>query len=693
MNADAALWIAGRLAGGALGVFTGFFKTRLDDPACENTARSGLSSRNVLDNSTPTSNSESISVSEFCGLAERDFILRSFLSARWPRDLSTKVRLFVPWHTIRAARGLRKFQRSSRLFAKHHVAGARKHLVLIGRRRILIRDDLRIHLSKLRVTARRHLALSERRVIVARYALQNRLARYARVGTAIALVASIIASYSFALAYQDVVESYFTADRLLLLRNLLATTGGALVGATAIGFSVVMIAVQLNFARMPHGLFRKLSSDFRLLAAFAMTFLLTICVSALSLVPDASWTAVALISATWATILILLLFFYGYRRALDLINPTVQLRLVAATAQKDLRRWPRRAQRMASLSNAPAKGKKEDDHSSKHDLPRLAFFKANPQWISEARRAMAHAVSFARRYAEQGDFEVSGRALEVVVLINATYVATKGRTFFVSNPLFETSHANDGFINEALEHLRRFAHTSTSRGDEEAIRQALRTIAALVQVYMTIDYAAPHTKNKEHAQLAAGYLTAAVEGVLPRDLPDVIMEGIRLTGGAAHGFLVIGQPNEIVSLVEKISAFAIAGVVKPDYRALTLTGMEQLANLTFGLIRTDAHDIRFAAKRLREHIELIGQIFLGVPDASRANIHSSYLAPYYSLTKTDSLGDKLIQLSNALIDAGMDDKVARRILKNIRTWSDELYRTEKTLLLLAIEKKVTVYLR
>jgi hypothetical protein len=121
--------------------------------------------------------------------------------------------------------------------------------------------------------------------------------------------------------------------------------------------------------------------------------------------------------------------------------------------------------------------------------------------------------------------------------------------------------------------------------------------------------------------------------------------------------------------------------------------MEQLANLTFGLIRTDAHDIRFAAKRLREHIELIGQIFLGVPDASRANIHSSYLAPYYSLTKTDSLGDKLIQLSNALIDAGMDDKVARRILKNIRTWSDELYRTEKTLLLLAIEKKVTVYLR
>jgi hypothetical protein len=65
------------------------------------------------------------------------------------------------------------------------------------------------------------------------------------------------------------------------LRNLFASIGGALGGATAIGFSVVMIAVQLNFARMPHGLFRKLSLDFRLLGAFAATFVLAIAVAGL----------------------------------------------------------------------------------------------------------------------------------------------------------------------------------------------------------------------------------------------------------------------------------------------------------------------------------------------------------------------------------------------------------------------------
>lgn len=68
-------------------------------------------------------------------------------------------------------------------------------------------------------------------------------------------------SVYFTSSLQELIGPYFAPPRFEVLRNLLATTGGALIGATAIGFSVVMIAVQLNFARMPHGLFRKLSSD------------------------------------------------------------------------------------------------------------------------------------------------------------------------------------------------------------------------------------------------------------------------------------------------------------------------------------------------------------------------------------------------------------------------------------------------
>jgi hypothetical protein len=205
---------------------------------------------------------------------------------------------------------------------------------------------------------------------------------------------------------------------------------------------------------------------------------------------------------------------------------------------------------------------------------------------------------------------------------------------------------------------------------------------------MEIDYAVRHTGTKEHAQLAASYLTGAVERVLPRNLPDVVMEGIRLMGASAGLFLTVGQPNDIAILVEKITAFSIAGVVKPADRALVMTGMEQLAKLTFDLLRTQTRDISFAAKRLRDSVEFVVQIFLTtVSDTPLDRVHSNYLSPYYSLTKTRTLGDKLTELCNALIDCEQHDNAAKGVLRNIQTWSKELYRTEKTLLLLAIEKK------
>jgi hypothetical protein len=411
--------------------------------------------------------------------------------------------------------------------------------------------------------ARRLWAQADRRLILVRYSLQIRLGRHGRAITVAAIIGSLIASFLLAPILQNVVGTYFNTERISLLRGLLATTGGALVGATAIGFSVVMIAVQLNFARMPHGLFRRLSSDARLLGAFAGTFLLAIGISALSIVLDPRWAALALIAAAWGTLLILILFLYGYWRALDLINPAVQLRLIVGDATKDLRQWSRRSERMKPLLPPSEVG----DLSSKHDVARFAFFRANPFWTSTARRAVAHAISFARRYAEQGDFEVSGLALQAVIVINTGYVAAKGKTFFEPNPIFDLPEVSDGFINETLEHLRRLAHISIGRVDEEATRQVLATFAALVQTYLTIDYATAGSKH--HAQLAAGYLAGEVERVLPRGLPDLAMEGVRLLGSSGRGFLAASCPNEITMLSEKIATFSIAGVLKTEYRVLT----------------------------------------------------------------------------------------------------------------------------
>jgi hypothetical protein len=224
---------------------------------------------------------------------------------------------------------------------------------------------------------------------VIEFAIQALCRRHRRaIGMAV-LAVLIAGSAALTPTLQNSVGAYFNVDRFAALRNLFATAGGALIGATAIGFSVVMIAVQLNFARIPQGLFRKLSSDFRLLGAFAATFLLAIGVAGLSLIPDANWSVASLIGGVWATLLILILFFYGYRRGLALINPHVQLGLIVTKARADLTRWARRAQRMAPLLEAQTQ---DAAPRTAHDLPRLAFLQANPQWTAVANQALRNLI-------------------------------------------------------------------------------------------------------------------------------------------------------------------------------------------------------------------------------------------------------------------------------------------------------------
>lgn len=100
--------------------------------------------------------------------------------------------------------------------------------------------------------------------------------------------------------------------------------GGALIGATAIAFSFIMFAMQVNVERMPHGLFRKFSTDKRLMGTFIAGFLLAIGIACASLVSQSLLIAKTLWAAAWAVFLILIGLLYAYRRALSLINPAYQ---------------------------------------------------------------------------------------------------------------------------------------------------------------------------------------------------------------------------------------------------------------------------------------------------------------------------------------------------------------------------------
>ena len=521
------------------------------------------------------------------------------------------------------------------------------------------------------------------------YRIRHKASHYqARYGTVIrsATVVILIAASAYLLpALQTQLETWFaTEEAVQRVQNLLLNTGSALIGAAAIVTSLVLFAMQVNVERLPHGLFHWFSQDRKLLGAFASAFMLATGVAATSTVVEQSRLAVVVVAAAWAILFILGLFLYAYRRALRLINPLEQLQILLDDTRKDLRRWARRAERATPLLES--KEQAEAESSPMDPMPdsaRTAFFQINAHWTAGAKRSVQHAMSFARRYAEQGDYEVVCGALNVVVRINAAYIEAKGKTFYSNSLFLDHPLASDGFINESLECMRQNVECAIRHRDERQIEQSMQALAALVQAYLDIDYA-NRTAEKSHAHLAAGYLTNAVQAVVPHDMADVLMEGQRLMGQAAQVFVVAGSTSNAAGLSDKIAIIACAGCAKGSYRPVTMEGVRQLANLTLYLLRSPSNEVSYALGKVRENASMIAKLFLKVSDTPLENIHGTMLAPYYSSGDMQSLRVQLTELVNAVAAAEPDNENAHTVIRNFEEWADGLYRTTKEVLLEAI---------
>lgn len=323
---------------------------------------------------------------------------------------------------------------------------------------------------------------------------------------------------------------------------------------------------------------------------------------------------------------------------------------------------------------------------SNHDISKLAFFNLNPYWTSTIRKSISQATSYSRRYSEQGDYDIANAALSAIVTIQESYIAAKGKTFFSNALLFQNPLTTDGLINETLEDLRQNVRLGVSRGDEQQIEQSLTAIAALAHIYMGIDYASDYSE-KTHAHIAAGYLENAVESVVPYNMPDVLMEGIRLMSSTARTFVAQGDPTGSVSLVDKIGVIACTGAANDKFCPVTMTGMEQLSAITIDLLRSNTGDTGFAIENLRNTASMVAKLFLASPDTPIASRHSAYLAPYFSLLSSGGFLQGFTNIVNWLADADEAHDGAKAILRNVSSWADGGYKPIKEVLLEAIDKE------
>lgn len=522
------------------------------------------------------------------------------------------------------------------------------------------------------------------RSLKARLALGQRLRRHNSSVLVVSIVALIGVSFWKASDIQTLIEPGFNNDMLSSLRSLLVGVGGALVGATAIVFSVVMLAVQLNFARTPHALFQKLSSDFRLLAYFAATFLLGLIVGSMAVVVSPSALAVSILVGAWCAVVALLLFLAAYRRALYLVSPHNQLLMILRRASRSMRVWDRRATRSAPLiERRSTRGTR--------DMARAMFFKLNPLWERDAREAVTHALSFARRYSEQGEHDVSAIALTTLVRVNGEYVKARGRTFFPSNIFFDNPLSGEGFISDTLEHLRILSLIAQARGDEEQFNQILATLARLSETYTAIDYGDDLGFGLLQPELAASYLTRAVEGATRSFGPDVLLGGMRQMGDCAASLVRTGRALSALSTTDSMPAIAMVGLAKRDFGPVTAGAVRQLARIAIDLFGSKEFNLHHTFAEVRSSIDLIAFAVLASPDGV-AQQHRIHLAPYYSLAEYGNFGDALRNLVNAIAERPAGDNDAERIIEHLQEWSDGIYQSQRKLLQAAVEKRSSLTL-
>lgn len=508
--------------------------------------------------------------------------------------------------------------------------------------------------------------------------------QYGTVAMALLCLGAYLVGLLFLSDLAAFLRGYFQApESLNHLRTLYVSIGGALVGASAIAFSFVMFAMQVNVERLPHGLFRVFNTDGQIVAAFVGTIACSLIVASFSLMPDQTWVAATVYNSLWATLFIFLLFFHAYKRALNLINPTKQLAMLTEMTVDIFKAWVKRSHR-AKPFFVSEEGEELGDGL---DYEKAAYFKVNAHWIDEGLNACNYAIAFARKYVEMGDYDVAKNAHIALVNLNAAYVEAKGATFFAHNLLIDNPNVHDEFISNTLEQLRQNARQGVVRGDEKQIEQALETFTALVGVYSAIEYAG-RADNKTHANLAAGYLANAVQEVIPHNMADVMMNGARLMGKAAKSLALNSDPNNVTTVTGKIAILGMAGLAKKEHSPVTSIAIEQFRDLSLFVVTNCERDIRYALKDITNYTSLLAKAYINQPSPDVFGpLLGGSLAAYYSATSSATLVGQFSNIVNALAEQPEDDAVSIRILNNIRIWSELLRSSQREVFQAALEAK------
>ncbi|ELB1500468.1 hypothetical protein QPP81_003653 [Vibrio alginolyticus] len=450
--------------------------------------------------------------------------------------------------------------------------------------------------------------------------------------------------------------------------SLLLTIGGALIGFTAIVFSLLLFSLQTNIQRLRYLDFHKFSTDKKIFTRLLFCFLIAITIAGSSLVKDQNISGQTLVIAVWLILLFIVLLYHSYKRALTLVNPIEQIHLILSYSSKQHNKWDKAIERALVINNRRSESEPLKEQSDIDGL-RYAHVSAYPEQKQIPINAVDSLCVMAKTYADLNDINIAKTSLNSILQITRQYIEFRKNTFIDTDPFVTPDMSSELVFNNTFEQLRQLSAIAIASRNEQLIGFITETFARLATLFAHFN----HIRNfqlQHQTSLAIQYLKSHIDLSMQLNNTDLMFNDAKVIGELGLN-LIKSKSTENLEVVDTLLFnYGQHSLVKQDPAVIGAV-MDQYSRLTLFLLFSQS-DTKMICEKITNSIKELGKLNSFIKKFQWLNL--GYLSGYYGCNPKSLMGLLFAQVNGLDISNAEHQKIKLRLISNILDWLDTSYR-------------------
>lgn len=482
---------------------------------------------------------------------------------------------------------------------------------------------------------------------------------------------SILALIAVCISLQISVANSYQFNPLIdteQVSSLLLTIGGALIGFTAIVFSLLLFSLQTNIQRLRYLDFHKFSTDKKIFTQLLSCFLIAIAIAGSSLVKNQNISGQTLVIVVWLILLFIVLLYQSYKRALILVNPIEQINLILRYSSKQHNKWDKAIQRALVVNNRLSKSAPLQEQSDFDGL-RYAHVSAYPEQKQIPINAVDSLCVMAKNYANLNDINITKTSLNSIIQITRQYIEFRKNTFIDTGPFVATDMSSELVFNNTFEQLRQLSAIAIASKNEQLIGFITETFAGLATLFAQFN----HIRNfqlQHQTSLAIQYLKSHIELSMQLNNTDLMFNDAKVIGELGLNLIKSKSTVNLEIVDTLLFNYGQHSLVKQDPAVIGAV-MDQYSRLTLFLLFSES-DTKMICERITNNIKELGKLNSVIKKFQW--LDQGFLSGYYGCNPTSLMGLLFEQVNGLDISNAEHQKIKLRLTSNILDWLDTSYR-------------------